>query len=150
MNYPVLLFSDWAEIIMDNGGHYFLGGRSFDEMDTFGDELQTFWTRFQAVDPSFGFFRDSSPSDWRWTVPLALHGDEGRGKAKKPVMIVGFQTILPLQSGKGLSNMSGSHGHFCASHCFFEAHLLHSFAVHRVASSLYPEGLLRSSSGDGR
>lgn len=111
INYPVLRLSSWADVIMDNGGHYFLGGRSLDEVDTFGDELETFWTRFKAVDPSFGFFKDTSAADWRWAVPMALHGDEGRGKAKKPVMVVALQTILPLRSGKGLSNMSGRLGH---------------------------------------
>lgn len=109
VNYPVLRFSDWAELVLDNGGHFFLGGRSLDHWQEFGRELEEFWSRFQVQHPDFGFFQDYSRSEWATAVPICLHGDEGRGKSKNPVMVLAAQTVLPIREGR--TNMAGSLGY---------------------------------------
>ena len=106
--YPVMFLSDWAECILDMGGHFFLGGKSLDEVDMFGVQLEDFWTKYQQSNPDLGFFRDVPKSEWKLSVPLAIHGDEGRGRLKQPVLVMSLQTILPTQEGK--SNMAGCFG----------------------------------------
>ena len=108
IDYPVLRFSDWAELILDSGGHFFLGGKSLDHWQEFGRELEEFWSRFQVQHPDFGFFQDYTPSEWATTIPLCLHGDEGRGKSKNPVMVMAVQTVLPIREGR--TNMCGLPG----------------------------------------
>ena len=108
--YPVMFLSDWAECILDMGGHFFLGGKSLDEVDMFGVQLEDFWTKYQQSNPDLGFFRDVPKSEWKLSVPLAIHGDEGRGRLKQPVLVMSLQTILPTQEGK--SNMAGCFGWF--------------------------------------
>lgn len=72
----------------------------------FGHTLETFWERFQQTDPSFPFFTDFPAREaWRSAIPLAIHGDEGRGRLKRPVMVVSTQTIIPVKEFR--SNMQG-------------------------------------------
>ena len=52
-----------------------------------GDMLQRFWSRHAFVDASV-------PEFPRQTVPYLIHGDEGRGQCKRPVLVVSFQPIL--------------------------------------------------------
>ena len=106
VQYPVLRFSDWAECIFSQGGHFLLGGKSLDYADEFSQQLDDFWKKFRAKDPEFGLYRDIPSSEWDKCIPLALHGDEGRGRQKQPVMVLSAQTILPIREGR--SNMAGS------------------------------------------
>ena len=99
--YPVLQLTDWAECLFNFGGHFFLQGRSLDYANTFRDVLNDYWEKFHAAEPDFGLPR----SQWREAIPLALHGDEGRGRLKQPVMVMAVQTILPLFEHK--TNMKG-------------------------------------------
>ena len=41
-----------------------------------------------------------------WVKLFLVHGDEGRGRQKQPVMVMATQTIIPLQSKK--LNMAGT------------------------------------------
>ena len=84
-----------------------LGGRSLDHIDSFKNELFTFWSNYKVIDPTCPFYeRGGNDEDsWSCTIPLAIHGDEGRGRAKQPVMIVAVQPILPLLGEK--TNMQG-------------------------------------------
>lgn len=106
--FPVLRTSDWLEYSLDNGGHWILGGRDLEVWEEFSGELTAFWTRFRALAPNHPYFNQSGPEDWAMTLPLALHGDEGRGKAKKACMVMSAQSMLPLHGNK--SNMAGQLG----------------------------------------
>ena len=103
--HPVLLFSSWAKTIFDYGGHFFFGGKSLDHLDTYRVKLHHFWQHYQHIEPDLPFFKEVPPHEWGQSLPLAVHGDEGRGRAKQPVMVVSVQAILP--SHDGLTNMSG-------------------------------------------
>ena len=108
VQYPVLLVSDWIDCIFQYGGHFFLGGRSLDDLETFQQDLWQFWENYEVIDPSFFFFSSVSRDEWVWSVPLAIHGDEGRGKAKQPVMVASVQCLLPLKGKQ--HNMQGLRG----------------------------------------
>ena len=105
--YPVLRLVDWVKTIFSYGGHFFLGGKSLDEAASFRKELHTFWQRYKVVDPSHPFYggHGAHESSWWSAIPIALHGDEGRGKSKNPIMVVSAQPLLPLFDNK--SNMQG-------------------------------------------
>ena len=107
-DYPVIFLSDWAECSFDMGGHVFLGGNSMDDIDSFGNQLVDFWCKFKQSNPDFGFFADVPKSEWCTAIPIALHGDECRGRQKQPVMVMAAQTLIPLKEGK--SNMTGPFG----------------------------------------
>ena len=97
VHYPVLNLSQWARYIFSTGGHFFLQGKDLTNMGAVQDNLQTFWERWKQTEPEFPFLQDfPDPRAWRSAIPLAVHGDEGRGRLKRPVMIVGLQSILPL------------------------------------------------------
>ena len=66
----------------------------------FSNELVDYWQKFSMVHPDFGLPK----SRWDHTIPLSLHGDEGRGRLCQPVMVMSVQCQLPLRPGK--SNMA--------------------------------------------
>lgn len=105
VQYPVLNMSSWAQSIFSRGGHFFMQGGDLDNLAQFQNTLQLFWERWGQTDPNFGFLRDFPKSEWRSAIPVALHGDEGRGRLKKPVMILSLQPVLPLLQSK--TNMQG-------------------------------------------
>ena len=99
--HPVLHLSSWAETIFDNGGHFFMQGCDLSHAAEFSIVLKQYWERFTSCTPEFSL----PESVWGQSIPVALHGDEGRGRLKQPVMVMSVQPILPLRPGK--TNMAG-------------------------------------------
>lgn len=101
MPHPLLKLSDWARTIFQHGGHFFMKGHSLDSVRTFKEELHTFWVRYAKADPTHPFFRAvPNQSEWDTYIPIAIHGDEGRGRQKQPVMIISYQPLLPIKEEK--------------------------------------------------
>ena len=94
IQYPVLQLSDWCRCIFKLGGHFLMGGWNLDQADAFGETLQLFWRRFQCYHPDLPFYAESH--DWKYCIPFALHGDEGRGAGKKPIMVISAQPMITL------------------------------------------------------
>ena len=89
LDWPVLHLSSWLKTSMEEfGGFHFLGGKTLDNIEQVQCELATFWERYAFLDTR------PPPSDPRVTIPIQVHGDEGRGQVKRPVMIIAFQAIL--------------------------------------------------------
>ena len=101
VKYPMLLPSAWATSIFKMGGHFLLAGLSLNDVDSFGDTLEVFWERFKVLEPDY-----EVPGNPRYTLPYALHGDEGRGKGKKPIMILGMQPLITSHD-MSTSNLGG-------------------------------------------
>lgn len=106
VNYPILRMTDWVDSIFRHGGHFFLGGRALDESESFLQDLHKFWENYRVVEPDFPFFQNVPKKEWKTCIPLAIHGDEGRGRSKSPIMIVTVQAIMPLVGKK--TNMKGT------------------------------------------
>lgn len=104
-DHPVLFFSDWCECIFNGGGEFLTAGKTLDDADQFGAELYQFWERFAVSEPEFPFTREVDRREWSRTIPVALHGDEGRGRSKCPVMVMAVQTIMPIVPSK--TNLAG-------------------------------------------
>ena len=61
-------------------------------------EMLSFWLLYKTVHPEHDIY--SHPPSWlESTVPFAYHGDEGRGKLRRAVMILSCQPLLQTNCG---------------------------------------------------
>lgn len=94
VEHPVIHLSEWFRSIMANFPKFFLGGFTLDSFEKYEDMFATFWANFEGLQPTHP----------RRSVPLALHGDEGRGLAKVPLMVISFQVLIPFTGPDNLSH----------------------------------------------
>ena len=71
--------------------------------------LANFWNSYSIINPESPVFKrpDYSREFASRLIPMAMHGDEGRGKAKHPVMVLSVQPIIGPQ-GPDYVNTSGN------------------------------------------
>ena len=58
------------------------------------------------MDPLHPVYRFFQESDYGYIIPWCLHGDEGRGLAKVPLLVCAFQFLIS-RSGEHKTNMAG-------------------------------------------
>ena len=104
--YPVITFSSWVTYLLKHAPQYALAGYDLEQRDQFTSVFQTFWQRYQSIDPLHPVYANFAPADYGRIIPWALHGDEGRGAAKIPVLVVAFQFVISVL-GVNKTNMSG-------------------------------------------
>ena len=99
--WPVLLLSDWVRTAFQEPfkGFYLLGGKKSDQLDEVKAMLSRFWSRYRLVDS------DVAPEHPEITIPFFIHGDEGRGQCKRPVLVLAAQPVF----GWGGENSITSH-----------------------------------------
>lgn len=102
VDHPVVLFSSWLVTIMNLFPRYFLGGYGPGEIDKYRRMFESFWSNYRNVDGQHEVYQKPS-CDLGHCIPLALHGDEGRGLAKTPLMVLSIQTIIPSTGENDLS-----------------------------------------------
>jgi hypothetical protein len=102
--WPVRCLSDWIKTSFQNPyqGCFMLGGHKLEtELPAIKTMLRQFWERYHFIDG----LDVAQPEK---TLPFYLHGDEGRGQVRRPVMVISFQPVLSacgsehLNSGKTL------------------------------------------------
>ena len=81
-----------------------LGGYCLQEKTKWQGMLTDFWAKYERERPSLQL----GASDRSLLLPFALHGDEGRGKTKRPIMILALQPLISWQ-GPETVNTSGNH-----------------------------------------
>lgn len=90
--WPVLHLSKWLNVHFgpSYNGVFILGGHTLNELDKVEAMLARFWTRYAYVD------NDDCPTYERRsrTIPFLLHGDEGRGLCKRPVLVISYQGVI--------------------------------------------------------
>lgn len=89
-HWPVLYLSDWFKTCMNHGefqGFFMLGGYKLHQLSDVEEMLETFWK-------NHAYINDHQPAVPRRTIPMYLHGDEGRGQGKRPLLVIGFQPIV--------------------------------------------------------
>ena len=137
MAHPVLKLSDWAATVFKSGGHFFMRGQSMDSASEFSLELRDFWGKYSKNEPQHPFFEKvPNPDHWGEYIPVMIHGDEGRGRQKQPVLVIAYQPVLPLKEEK--SNMKKLLGHIYSNWVYFEhpncmIRLNHSWFSHSYA-----------------
>ena len=88
--WPVLHLSSWLQTCMENpqyGGYFFLGGKTLDQIGEVRQMFKNFWQNYCHVDGTM-------PESPETTIPILIHGDEGRGQLRRPLMIISFQCII--------------------------------------------------------
>lgn len=87
--WPVLYLSSWVKVCFQEpyDGFFLLGGYKLKDLPAIEDMLGRFWDRYAFVDTD-------RPKHPRRTIPYFLHGDEGRGQCKRPLLILSFQPVL--------------------------------------------------------
>ena len=119
VDFPTLPLSSWMRASFDLGGHIFVGGKGMDHLNQFCDILHDWWIKYRRLDPNLPVYEDFDESDCRFLIPIAIHGDEGRGRYKRPIMIFSFQPILT--NFEGQANLKGSGlVNMCTKHVVFK------------------------------
>lgn len=67
---------------------FFLAGKTLDEWADAQNMLKEFWSRYGKIDQTM------VPSNPSQTIPVYLHGDEGRGLGKRPLLVISFQPVM--------------------------------------------------------
>jgi hypothetical protein len=97
--HPVIKMSDWSQYLLsdDVRSKLLLGGHSICNTDGWQNLFAEYWENFKRINPSHPVF-DKPSHTLRHCIPCSIHGDEGRGPAKAPVLCFNFQ---PLHAVKG-------------------------------------------------
>lgn len=101
VDFPVIHLSSWFVQIMESCPEFFLVGCALDSPD-WGPFFSNFWRCYTDVDPDHPVHKKSE-YEKRHCLPMALHGDEGRGLAKVPLMVWSFQVICPFSGPNDLN-----------------------------------------------
>lgn len=114
VDYPVIHLSSWMRIILEKHPRFLLGGHCplEDGGQAYMNMFEQFWSRFESVQPDHPIHQRSTDQKRR-TIPFALHGDEGRGLAKVPLLVISFQALIPF-SGPNELNCSKFLGSACS------------------------------------
>ena len=68
--------------------------------------LSEFWARFRLLKPEHELWdvSDKNGFDLSHTVPILIHGDEGRGRKRAPLLIVAYHSFLGLGTDEANRN----------------------------------------------
>lgn len=112
--WPVLMLSSWLQLIFARtDGEMLCNGLPLGPQ--WKTELTAFWQLYRTVNPGHGVY--SQPDDrLGWTLPFLYHGDEGRGRLRRAVLICSYQPLL-----------------FCGGHSFKSRLLASVFPGERYA-----------------
>ena len=102
IDYPVLLPSSWLRLMLNSCPEVILGGHPIESVDGWGNMYRGFWHHFNKSMPGVQM-GGASPEV---SIPIAIHGDEGRGKTRKPIMIIAWQALIGYL-GPAVTNLSG-------------------------------------------
>ena len=101
VKYPVILLTNWMKTILQKSPRFLLGGHDIGGSAYMG-MLEEFWDNFRLVDDSHPIYQ-KDPSRRKRTIPIALHGDEGRGLSRAPVLILSYQVLIPFTGVESLN-----------------------------------------------
>ena len=104
-NYPIILLSSWLHSILQLGGQFLLGGWTTQQKSKYEGMFARFWERYKGLCKDHPVHQKPAAQQMR-TIPIAFHGDEGRGLCKEPVLVESYQPVIPW-SGEDNLNMRG-------------------------------------------
>ena len=87
-----------------------LGGYNLDDERKFRQLFVQFWHRFRFCRPDLDLYKQEFAHDLSLCIPVAYHGDEGRGKMKRPLMVLAFQPLIS-HMGPEYANANGILGY---------------------------------------
>ncbi|CAE7703995.1 unnamed protein product [Symbiodinium sp. CCMP2456] len=107
--YPVIYPSSWMRYLLQEHSYLVLGGNDIQDSARWQALLSEFWQLHNAYDPKHIMNGPVTPPATH-TIPLYIHGDEGRGKYKLPIMV---EAVQPCISFKGVTFKNSSGHTYC-------------------------------------
>ena len=104
VHYPVILPRTWVKYLLEHHSRLLLGGCTMTEVSSWKGELKKFWDLYLKGDKSHPLNDGGPPREQ--TIPLYIHGDEGRGKRFSPMMVECIQPAISFR-GPNFKNSSG-------------------------------------------
>ncbi len=89
--WPVLRIKNWLHFLLEHKPEILLGGCTL-ESGSWRSMFADFWGSYKLMDPTHEVF--ASGYNLEMVIPYSIHGDEGRGLAKKPLMVLAWQLII--------------------------------------------------------
>lgn len=102
--WPILKPSSWLKTIFRCTNGSPLLGWPLEQKQEWADDLHQFWQRYRYVDPQHACYVDHA-SRLACCVPYMLHGDEGRGAAKRAIMVCSWQPTVQHAGHSYLSRL---------------------------------------------
>ena len=107
--WPVMKLSSWAAFELGKGGEMLLAGCHVEHGASWKAVLGDFWSHFYEKEPGHPVYDAAHGLDVTCVIPYMIHGDEGRGRGKQPLLTISFQGLLS-HYGEHRLNTSGKHG----------------------------------------
>ena len=100
-----------------------------------------FWDRYECVNPDHPLFYEKSWEQRMHCIPVAVHGDEGRGLGKHPVLVESYQPILPW-SGEDKLNMVGHLSMISSSGQICDNYVIDDYTETRILNHIATKAFL--------
>ena len=98
---------DWAQYLLQHHSEHVLGGHNIDHAAEYTAMFRQFWKNYYNLDPGHEcYVKFKKFADMGSLIPYCIHGDEGRGKAKNPILITAYQFVIGVH-GEQHTNMKG-------------------------------------------
>lgn len=139
VSYPgdltMLKLKDWFDYIVGRNVFHMLVGLYKADKPRERAILKAFWTNFRSIMPDHSMFRlvDEGRLDLSRTVPLILHGDEGRGRKKAPFLVLSWHSALGFVTEA--ANRARTHKPYVSMKCNFSE----STHLHRLVTCALPK-----------
>ena len=97
---PFLRARDWLMFFLQNNCLHILCGLLSPDHKRQGDIWEAWWRNFEVQNPNHPVFTRSRSGEinLRQTIPIVVHGDEGRSKKNAPFLVLSFHSLL----GRGI------------------------------------------------
>ena len=105
--WPCFCMKSWILVLLQRFPQFVLGGFKLEEESQWRALFSWFWGIYHQYDPTHPLYEHDF--DKSLAIPIATHGDEGRGARNTPFMVQSFQFVISYQ-GPATTNTSGSLG----------------------------------------
>ena len=105
MFWPTLSMRSWMSILLDKYPRIALGGFNLNETRQWRQLFGWFWQVYSAIDPQHPVYTLEN-ADLTMTIPIMIHGDEGRGLRSQAFMVQSWQFVIS-HLGPYTTNTSG-------------------------------------------
>lgn len=84
--------------------NFFLAGQNLEEnLEGYRAIFGNFWSNFRTQQQNHPVYLEKTLAERQTCVPIAVHGDEGRGLSKVPLLVISFQPAIPSSGPNNLS-----------------------------------------------
>jgi len=104
--WPTLSMRSWISIIAESYPEIMFAGFRFEEEHLWKPLFSWFWDQYKKIDGSHPAFHELDQASLSSSVPIMLHGDEGRGLRSQAFMVESWQFVIS-HLGPYTTNTSG-------------------------------------------